>query len=341
MVAIILMVVALGVAIGGAFASRHLKARSIALNQESEKLDQYSDERRDIKYTSELFARYSKGAIGVSALSILAMLTTLGASTIYRQDPGEASVLVNIGGNVTGEDYTPGFSVKKPWEDRVEFNLFSQQLIYAGTNGEAPAYTDGVVNGNSISAAVARGVMADFDVSITYNIQGDKVSEIYEKYKSQENFTRQVITQRTLSVLRAVPAKYTPTEFRGDKRGEAQEAMLSELKKELAPFGVDVQTVSLQNIRYAESVEESLKAVEVAQQKQAEAEANLRATEVNAQAKVVEAKAEAEANELLKKSLDNKILQQMWIEAIKGSKGTIVVPDGAAPLLNFNAPQGE
>ena len=49
---------------------------------------------------------------------IPAVLTLVFAifASVYAQAPGEAKVLINIGGTVAGVDTTPGISVKAPWQ---------------------------------------------------------------------------------------------------------------------------------------------------------------------------------------------------------------------------------
>jgi regulator of protease activity HflC (stomatin/prohibitin superfamily) len=278
-----------------------------------------------------------------AALAVIAALV----SAIYTQSVGQASVVVNAGGTIAGQNIQPGFAVKAPWQTLSRWDLFSQSVTYAGDASGAPSYTGGQVSGASVTTAVAGGAQSDFDLSVVYSLDGDKVEELFRKYRSQERFTKQVIEPSILAVVRDVPSAYTPVQFRGEKRGEAQDFMLTRLNERLDEYGVSVTLVNLQNITFTAEVEESIKAVEVAQQEQAKAEANLRATEISAQAQIVEAEAkakaavaeaegQAKANDILTKSLTDKVLQQKWIDAIRDSNGTIVVPDGAAPLINLS-----
>lgn len=274
-------------------------------------------------------------------------LATLGMSTIYTQSVGQASVLINAGGTLGGQNTEPGFAFKAPWQTLSRWDLFSQSVSYAGNHSSVPDYTGGQVSGQSVTTSVSGGAQAEFDLSVVYSLDGQYVEDLFREYRSQERFTKQVIEPGILAVVRDVPSAYTPVKFRGEKRGEAQDKMLERLNGSLNKYGVEVSVVNLQNIGFTAEVEESIKAVEVAQQEQAKAEANLRATEISAQAQIVEAEArakaavaeaegQAKANEILTKSLTEKVLQQKWIDAIRDSGGTIVVPDGSAPLLNLD-----
>ena len=212
-----------------------------------------------------------------------------------------------------------------------------------------PSYTNGEVQGQQVTSSVRGGAQVDFDFSAVYSVSGPSVKELYEKYRSQERFAAQVVEPSILSVVRAVPPIYSPVEFRGDKRGEAQDVMLTRLNERLEPYGVKVTMVNLQNISFSEDVEASIKQVEVAQQNEAKAQAELRAKEVSAKAQIVEAEAkaqatvemargQAEANRMLAESLTEPLLRNAWIEAIKESGNAIVVPDGSTPFVQVPTP---
>lgn len=268
---------------------------------------------------------------GVTVLAIVLALF----SSVYSQTVGQASVIVSAGGTIVSANTEPGWALKAPWNSRSEWDLFSQSATYAGGAGSAPSYTGGEVQGQSVTSTVKGGAQADLDLSVTYSLEPDSVLELYTRYRSQERFVQQVVEPRILSVVRSVPAPYSPVEFRGERRTEVQQIMLDRLNADLDAYGVTVSQVNLQNITFTPEVEESIKQVEIAQQEQAKAEANLRATEVSAQAQVVEAEAEAEANKIRSESLTPQLLQYRWIEAIRESGTTIVVPDNVAPLINI------
>jgi len=259
------------------------------------------------------------------------------SSSYYTNSVGEAKVFVNVDGTLAGEPrLTPGSGWKAPWQDVIDYDLFSQELVYAGNGDGQPAYTGGTVSGYEVTTAVGGinggSTQADIDISVTYSLDADKVVSLYEKYKSQERFTKQVIEKTVLSIIRQVPSDYTAVEFRGDKRAEAAESMLDLLNAKLKPLGVAVDFVNIQMVTYPEAVEEALKAVEVSNQNVLKQEAELRAKEIEAQQLVATATAQAEANRLINDSLTPLLLQQKYIDSL--GEGTVyVVPDGSTPFI--------
>jgi len=273
---------------------------------------------------------------GVAVIFIIAAAVVLFIASFYTNQVNQAKVFVSFDGKVQGVKVEPGAGLHAPWTRAVEFDLSSQKLSFAGDGKGTPSYTGGEVNGQQITAAVKGGTQSNYDLQLTYNIDASRVEAIYKDYRSQENFSSQVIVPTVLSAARKVPNQYDAIAFRGDKQGEAQEAIIENTNKALKPFGVKITVGALQNINYPQSVEDSIKAVQVAQQKQEQAEAELKATEVSAQQKVVEAKAEAEANDTLAKSLTPEVLQSKQLDTLAqlGKDGnTFVVPNGTNPLI--------
>lgn len=266
----------------------------------------------------------------VGGIALLVALIIGFFSTFYTQSVGEAKVIINFDGTVAGEDITPGAGFKAPWQGFSDWDLFSQEASY--TNDGTTNYSGGVATGPQITSSVKNGASVNLDLSVVYSIEGDAVSPLYKQFRTQERFTKQVVETAIRSATRDIPSQYSAVDFRGDKRGEAQAKIQEALQGKLDKYGVKIDVVNLQEIRYTEDVEQALKNVEVANQAEAEAAAKLRATEISAQAQIVEATAAAEANRVLSASLTPEILQSRYLEALK--KGTVfVVPEGSNPLV--------
>ena len=332
MITFILAVVAALITIGCAVAAARIKPDSYS---SATQMNNARDTRR--------------GYVLVTIVGFAATLGLGGWSMIYPQSVGQASVIVNMSGTIAQANDKPGLGFKAPWQSRSTWDLFSRPVNYAGKKDAPPSYTNGEVQGQQVTSSVRGGAQVDFDFSAVYSVSGPSVKELYEKYRSQERFAAQVVEPSILSVVRAVPPIYSPVEFRGDKRGEAQDVMLTRLNERLEPYGVKVTMVNLQNISFSEDVEASIKQVEVAQQNEAKAQAELRAKEVSAKAQIVEAEAkaqatvemargQAEANRMLAESLTEPLLRNAWIEAIKESGNAIVVPDGSTPFVQVPTP---
>lgn len=316
----------------------------------SNRNDRYArpkDRSREIKDLSDSYDVLGYVRVFGVALAVAALVMA-SFSMVFTQGVGQAKVLVNVDGTPQGQKLDPGFGVKAPWTKVVDFDVFQQEVTFAGSGDKAPNYSGGEVSGAEITVSLKGGAQAFVDLSTVYSLDPEMALPIYTEFRSQERFNRQVVIPTILSAVRDVPSAYTPVEFRGSKRGEASDLILERINNKLKDQGIEVSVVNLQDIRFTDQVEESIKQVEVAQQKEETAQAELRATEVSSQAKVVEAQANAdarvkeaegaaEANRLLTESLTAEVLQQNYIEALKN--GTVfVVPEGSTPMVNTGQP---
>jgi hypothetical protein len=294
--------------------------------------------------------RFLVPALAASATVVLGLILLFFA-TFWTNGQGEAKVQVNSLDRSFSETIIsgPASGFRAPWIDFIEFDLSNQELTYGGKD-TPPSYMGGTVSGREITISVGGinggSTQGYLDATFVYNQDPNSVLDIYKQYPysdAQARFTKAIIEKQVLSSTRQVPSKYSAVNFRGPDRPDAEQAILDSLNDRLGDRGVTFTSSTIQDVRYPDSVEDALKAVEVANQKQQEAEANLRATEVSAQAQVVEAKAkaeaaiaeaegQAEANRKLAASLTPQVLQKMMIDAY--GEGTVyVVPQGSTPLI--------
>jgi regulator of protease activity HflC (stomatin/prohibitin superfamily) len=285
-------------------------------------------------------------AVGLAVVGILFMVF----ATYWANGQGEAKVFVNsVDRSVQSVIYEPAQGFKAPWIDTVQFDLFAQELVYAGKD-EAPSYTGGTVNGREITVSVG-GVNGGstqgwMDATFVYNIDGPEVEGIYNKYKSQERFTKMIIEKQVLSTARQVPSSYSAINFRGVDRAKAEQKMLDLLNGRLSKYGVEFSQPTIQDVRYPKAIEKSITAIEQANQAAQKAEADQRTATAqaaadlakatgDANAKIEQARGEAEANRLLAASVTPEVVELKRIEALAlaAKSGQLIIDGGQGNLL--------
>lgn len=284
-----------------------------------------------------VFWGFHAGVVGGIIGGILLALVGAGLifwSMFWANGVGEAKVKINsVDRQVVGTIEEPGSGLKAPWEEFVDFDLFSQELVYAGADGAAPSYSGGTVNGREITVSVGGvsggSTQAQVDMTFVYSLNADAVEEIYSEFRSQERFTEQIVSRQVLSISRQIPAEYSAIEFRGAKRGEAETKIMDALNKKLGDYGVNFSAVTIQDVRFSKDVETSLTAIEQANQKAQEAEAAQRTKAVENETLIASATAEAEANKILSESLTPQVIEIRRLEALeKVAKSDNLIIDG-------------
>lgn len=286
-----------------------------------------------------------KKLIGIIAMivgGIAVVIVTL-IGTWVSNDVGKAQVFVDsINRQIVGQPLTTpvgGPFMKSPFVDTVEFDMRQQELIYAGTPGQKPEWVGNRnIDGAEVTVQVG-GASANLDATINYQLLPSQIIPIVTQYGSQAAFEIQVVKDQALSTVRQVPSGYTTNEFRGSKKGEAEQKMTDSIQNRLKDYITGV-AVSIQEIRYPANIEQQLQEVESAKQEAEKAKANQAKQNIDNETakkkadtdnaiKIANAEAEAEANRIVAKSLTPAVLKARQIDAL--TKANVVyVPYGTS-----------
>jgi regulator of protease activity HflC (stomatin/prohibitin superfamily) len=256
------------------------------------------------------------------------------SQTFYQNDSGEASVLVNAGGQIAGQELSPGFHTKAPWQSVKSFNIRNQQISFIGSKGDTD-YSGGSAQGPSVSATDNEGVKSEIDVNVRYSLTPSKVTDIYRLYKDEQGFVANYVNQNMRGVIRKVPNSYTTLDVI-TKQSKLQGDIQTALETYFTGSGVTIDDVSVQNIEPPKAIQAGYARAQQAQIQVSAEKAKLEAVQVSAQQQVVQAKAQAQANAELSKGLTSQVLQSRYIDALKiiGQKGNlVVVPAGSNPNI--------
>lgn len=161
----------------------------------------------------------------------------------------------------------------------------------------------------------------DLKISFQYQIMQDKVLDITESYRSLkilDSRVQSIVQETTKSTL----SKYTAMDIIANR--SALSPIVEEVIKESLgdKYFLNVVNVAITNIDFSDAFETAVEEKMIAEQKQLKAG-------YEAEAKIVSAEATAKANELLERSLTDKILREMYINKWDG-KLPQVVSDGGA-----------
>lgn len=275
---------------------------------------------------------------GAALLFLILSGVILFASTFYTQEVGEAKVIKNFDGTIERVDDTPGAEWKSPLQDLDDWDMLNQQALYKGAEGKPTAEGE-QVRGPQIQFGTASGSNGDADVAVRYSIPGAIIEDVVNNYKTQENLEARLLDQDIRSVVRNVPASYTPQQVK-NKREEIEKRIGEELTKRWEKVGIRVESIALQGTRFSAEVEAGFDRVQAAQANIETEQANLESARVTAQQKVVSAQAEADANRIIESSLTDKVLQLRSLDTLKaiGDKGNMIITDGkSTPLVQTPA----
>jgi regulator of protease activity HflC (stomatin/prohibitin superfamily) len=286
------------------------------------------------------------------------VLLLLAFQSFYQIDQGDRGVVLRFGKvNSVSE---PGFHFKLPLIDTIKTINIRTVKLYGAINDYGVATPINVYS-SDIQAA-------DVMISINYSILPTEVGNIYGKYGTE--YEKSIIVPQLLSKSKDVFGRKNAVDTIRARDALAG-LILDEMRDQLLPNGIIVESVQIENIdfsnEYEKSVEERMKAeVEVTRVKQnlerekinadmvrtqaagkadadviqAEAEAKVRIIKAEADAKSITVVAIAEANAIKNKteSLTN---NPTYIELVKAERWngilpSTMLPNSSIPVLNFD-----
>ncbi len=198
----------------------------------------------------------------------------------------------------------------------------------------------------------------DITGSINYAINKATAMTLFKEVGT--DYFNKLVYHRMMEITKGIFSKYTAENLIAN-RAQLSESIRDGLYEELKDYGINVISLSIENIDFTDAFTDAVEAKQVAAQKklqaeieqaqmtmetqqQAErqrinAEAAASVERINADAEAyavrVRSEAEAEANKLIAESLTENLLKQHEIMAWDGKLPTIVGGEAALPILQM------
>ena len=273
--------------------------------------------------------------------TIALMCVALGGLAACSYVPaGNVGIKVNLLGGDKGVE-SEVLGVGRYWigwnEDLYIFPTFMQNYVWtAGVDEGSP-------NDESISFQTADGMTANADIGISYSIDPDKVSIIFQTYRRgveeiTDTFLRNMVRDALVKQSSNKPIEYVY----GAGKSELLASVQKDVADQVAPLGINIGKIYwIGEIRLPPTVIDSINAknaaTQMAQQRQnevaqAKAEADKKIEDARGEAESIlrVAEAQAKANKLLAESLTTEFVQYQaitkWDGQLPKMTGSAAVP---------------
>ena len=266
-----------------------------------------------VKYKKKISNGILSIVLGVSCFFIFVCVPF----SFYTVDTGEVAVIKNLG------------KVKDIREAGTYFDFW---MTHSVTKYDAKVQNVPIVTAAYSSDAQTMSI----EMNLQYQIYSDKVMEITKQYGSLEALqtrVQSVATERIKSVMSSYKAMDIIAK-RAEMPALAEEAIRDAVDTD---FHVQITTVAITNIDFSDAFEKAVEDKMIAEQAKLKADfendTKLAKAKANAEAKVLEAEAEAKANELLQKTLTDKILHEMYLDKWDGKLPQVVAGEDTSMIL--------
>lgn len=267
--------------------------------------------------------------IAPSALAVVA----LALSCLYAQDAGEVIVLKGLGGTLDGYTEEAGFHVKRPLQSTISYDVRNNLIsLYRDSSYE---YDNGNANGACVTVNDKGGASCDIDLQVVYSLDGDAALSLYRDYGTQSAFTEKTIINDVRAIAREVAGQYDTITMLTN-RGEFTKGLRDALAARWTDMGLNIEQVSVQDVRYPETITSKYSEAQAAEVAKAQALNEQETARVKAETRVIDAQGVADANRVLTESLTPEVIQQHYIDTLGelGKSGNlVVVPQGSTPMV--------
>lgn len=284
---------------------------------------------------------------GITATISIVVSVVLLLLSILSFVPTGYTGIVTTFGKVHNETFDAGLNVHAPWDNVIKMDNREQRIPF-----QLEAFS------KDIQQVVVNG-------SINYNIDKSTAMNLYKDVGT--GYADILITPRILEDVKIVIAQYTAEKL-VENRQTAADAIFELIKAELAPKGINVISMAMENIDFTDAFEAAVEAKQVATQEKQKAQteqermtmeqeaqakraiivanteaeqakiaaqADLEVVKIQAEASLYAGQREAEMNMRIAEALTPDLIKYYEIKQWDGKLPTFMGGDATMPILNF------
>ena len=277
-----------------------------------------------------------KGTVGAIITGVAIIITVVILALCTERVPaGFVAVQYSMNGGVKDEILTQGWHLVSPTVRTTEYTVgIEQSYLTKEEKGDSK-------DDESFTASSAEGKALDIELTFTYQYLPEDVTSVFTRFKGQsgKEVRDSFIKPNIISWTKEIVAKYNVADILGAEKANVNIAITDYVAKKFKPYGITVSNVSLINVgvdkKTKEVINNKIAAQQNAETQKIENQTKVDKAKADAEAKLIEAKAEAEANELLQKSLTDKVLKEEWIQKWDGKLPS--VQSGDSTILDVGS----
>lgn len=212
--------------------------------------------------------------------------------------------------------------------------LMIPACLYSQDAGEVVVLKNmgGSARGPQVTVNDKNGAQADIDIQVNYSLDPKYAMNLYKDYGKQTTFVKSVAAVDVRSVPREVSGRFDTIQLLTD-RSKYTAAIQKALTAKWKGMGLRVEQVSVQEVRYPQSITSKYAEAQAAEIDKQKALNEQEVEKTKAETKRIKAQGEADANKVLNDSLTDNVLRQHYIDALQNADQLIVTPEGSNTLI--------
>lgn len=232
---------------------------------------------------------------GFIILIVLLMLTN---TTFVTIDPGEKGIVFKRFAGGLDKDAPPlsqGFRVVMPWNKVYIYDVRIQEHF------------------EEMTVLSKNGLNIEVDLSVRYRPIDSQIANLHDEIG--KDYLNTIIKPELRSATREIIGKYLPDELYSTKRETIQQEIFERTRDKVQQKHIIIDDILIRGVQLPQTLQDAIERKLKEEQSSLEYEFRLERERKEAERRLIEAQAKADANEILTKSLNDKILRDKGIEA--------------------------
>ena len=273
---------------------------------------------------------YNPRALSIGAIVILAIF--LGFNSYFTVQFGTVAVLTRFG-EIVGEPKDPGLHFKYPFVDRV-LTYRTQKVIYETlstqpySNSSNADYQDFAVDTNTQD-----GQQVSIRYTVRFSIDPEEIKDVANTLGTESEVVEKVVKTDSRIWVRQIPRNYSANELYTNNLDNVSEEIFAKLEPIFNENGLILDEFGIRAIEFTEEYVDAIEQKQIEAEKVKTEEFIAQQEEFKKQAQITRAEGEAESQRLQQDSLNDKLLQKLYIEQWNGVLPEVVSGDSG---LLFN-----
>ncbi|MBY6287034.1 hypothetical protein GLT90_00295 [Nanohaloarchaea archaeon H12] len=267
---------------------------------------------------------------------VLAVVTMLfvGIFGLRTVPEGNKGVLLEEG-KAIGE-VEPGWKWVIPiYQDVTTLSTRTETYTMSGTQS-SQTIENNARSEDSISVKTQEGLNSQMDISIRYRMKEDQAQEVYSRLGGTEAILEKLIRPTAREEIRTAASTYDVTEIYSANRSDFRQSVEKDMQDDFEEYGFVVEKVQVRNVQLPDQVERAIETKESVTQEIGAKRKEIEKERLERERKIIEAEGEAEQNEILDRSLTEKVLTDRYIKALRsGDVKVAYIPIGDSGTPTF------
>lgn len=246
------------------------------------------------------------------------LIVLLSATSCRVVRPGEIGIKQTFG-RIQGTPYTPGL---------INFNPFTTRVVKINIRT--------VESFQTLPLPTKEGLSVSAEISLLYHVKPEEAANVYQKFGS--NYEEVIVLSNFRATAREISARYFAKELYATERQKVEKAIADELKLHIEPLGFVVDAVLLKDIILPPQIVQAIESKVQAEQDALKMEFVIQKQKKEAERMRIEAEGIRDAQDILAKSLTDKVLEynriKMYQELMSSGNSKVIITDGKSPLMN-------